>query len=104
LGCKFKETPHDKTKGVGQEWRPTLHPKKEGEPKQHDETLRKQLRSHLANRRGNIRKGKGIALLGGKTSMETKTEKIISKEKMKKKLGPKRKTKGERKTNKEKHE
>lgn len=36
--------------------------------------------------------------------METKTEKIISKEKMKKKLGPKRKTKGERKTNKKKHE
>jgi hypothetical protein len=81
-----------------------LHTKKKGETKQHDETLGKQLRSHLENRRGNIRKGNGIALLRGKTSMETKTEKIISKEKMKKKLGPKRKTKGERKTNKKKHE
>jgi len=79
-----------------------LHTKKKGETKQHDETLGKQLRSHLENRRGNIRKGNGITLLRGKTSMETKTEKIISKEKMKKKLGPKRKLREKEKPTKKK--
>ncbi len=103
MGCKFKETPHDKTKGVGQEWRPTLHQKKKGKPKQHDETLRKQPRSHLENRRGNIRKGKGIALLGGKTSMETKIEKVISKEKMEKKTRTKKKKKGGKKNQQKKN-